>query len=218
MKRLVAFLLLTISFLLLAGSALAQYGQYGQYEGPEPSLSIMVDKMVSKPQADKGGASADYVDNLSPSDPRYTSGQDVFFKIKVKNTSDVKLTNVTVSDILPEFVDFKEGPGEFNKESRVLTIDDAGDFEVDEEKVFFIKVRVVEQDELPENQGLICVVNKAEAFDESVSDEDTAQFCIEKEVLGVTAVPSAGPELGALLLTGQLATLGFGFVLKRKTA
>lgn len=215
MKRLVAFLLLTTSYLLLATGSFAQYGQYGPYGGPEPSLSILIDKMVGKPSVTKGGSiDQDYVDNLSPSDPRFSAEQEVFFKIKVKNTSDVKLKDVTVKDFLPDFVDFKEGPGDFDKDSQTLTID-AGDFEIDEEKLFFIKVKVVEQDELPADQGILCLVNKAQGFDGGVSDEDTAQFCIEKEVLGVTAVPSAGPELGLALLIGQFSTLGVGLLLKR---
>ena len=161
MKKLLAILVALASiFQLLTSNVDAQYGQYGPYGGPEPSLSIMVDKMVGKPVANKGDSNGDYVDNLSPSDPRFVPGQEVFFKIKVKNTSDIKLKSVTVNDVL----------------------------------------------------------NKAEAFDGDVSDEDTAQFCVEKEVMGVTAVPSAGPEQGVALLLGQFSLLGLGILLKRKSS
>ena len=209
MKRFVTILLLIISFLLLGTSATAQYGQYGQ---PEPSLSIMIDKMVTKPNT-----TDDYVDNLSPSDPRFQPGQEIFFKLKVKNTSEAKLNDVTVKDFLPEFVNPIEGKGEFSDESREIAID-AGDLEVDEEKEFVIKVKVLDQDELPADKGLMCLVNKATVSNESVSDEDTAQFCVEKEVLGVTSVPSAGPEMGVALIFGQLSALGLGVFLKRKSA
>ena len=219
MKKIFATLVALASiFQLLTSNVMAQYGQYGPYGGPEPSLSIMIDKMVAKPIATKGGSTdQDYVDNLSPSDPRFLPDQEVFFKIKVKNTSDVKLKDVTVKDFLPDFVEPIEGQGTFNDETREITIP-AGDIEIDEEKVFFIKVKVLAQEELPEDQGLICVVNKAQAFDGGVSDEDTAQFCVEKEVLGVTAVPSAGPEMGILLLTGELVALTAGIFLKRKAS
>lgn len=220
MKKVLAILVaLTIYFLLLNSSVMAQYGQYGPYGGPEPSISILVDKMVGKPSSTKGGppaggSDADYVDNLSPSDPRFSPGQEVIFKIKVKNTSDVKLKDVTVKDFLPDFVEPVEGQGSFDSESREITIP-AGDIEIDEEKVFFIKVKVLAQDALPVDKGLICLVNKAQGFDGGTSDEDTAQFCVEKDVLGVTAVPSAGPELGLALLFGQFSTLGVGLLLKR---
>ena len=215
MKRLIVFLLLTISFFVLAGGSFAQYGEYGE---PEPSLSIIVDKLVGKPVSDKGGSTdADYVDNLSPSDPRFAPGQKVFFKIKVKNTSDEKLKDVTVRDFLPDFVELVEAPGEFNSDERSITIS-AGDLEVDEEKVYFLTMRVLPQEQLPEDSGLFCPVNTVETFNGGVSDEDTAQFCVEKEVLGVSEVPSAGPELGVILLSGQLTALGLGFLLKRKAS
>ena len=217
MKRLIAFLLLTISFLLLATAVSAQYGQYGPYQGPEPSLSIMIDKMVGTPITTKGGTDdVEFVDNLSPSDTRFLPGEEVLFKLKVKNTSEAKLNDVTVVDFLPDFVEPVEGPGTFSDETREITVE-AGYFEVDEEKEFILKVRVLVQDELPEDEALICLVNNSQAFNENVSDEDTSQFCVEKEVLGVTEVPSAGPELGALLLSGQVTMLGLGILLKRKS-
>ena len=123
---------------------------------------------------------------------------------------------MTVVDFLPDFVEPVEGPGTFSDETREITVE-AGDFEVDEEKEFILKVRVLVQDELPEDEALICLVNNSQAFNENVSDEDTSQFCVEKEVLGVTEVPSAGPELGALLLSGQVTMLGLGILLKRKS-
>ena len=214
MKKLLASIIILASiFQLLTSNVMAQYGEYGE---EQPSFSLSIDKMVGKPFETKGGfTDQDYVDNLSPSDPRFSPGQEVFFKIKVKNTSDVKLKDVTVKDFLPDFVEPVEGLGSFDSDSREITIS-AGDIEVDEEKVFFIKAKVLAQDQLPEDKGLICLVNKAQAYDGGASDEDTAQFCIEKEVLGVTAVPSAGPEMGMVLLMGEMALLSAGIYLKRK--
>lgn len=218
MKRLSAFLIATISFLILASTVSAQYGQYGPYGGNEPSLSIVVDKMVGKPTMTKGGQTdADYVDNLSPSDTRFQPGSEVLFKVKVRNTSDSKLTNITVTDMLPEYVEQVAGKGAFNPESREIVIA-AGDFEPDEEKEYIITVKVFAQDKLPADKGLMCLVNKAQAGNDQVSDEDTAQFCVEKEVLGVTSVPSAGPEMGLVLISGQIAALGLGMYLKKKTS
>lgn len=183
----------------------AQYGQYGQ---PSPSYSILVDKMVGKPSLNKGATSYDYVDNLSPSDPRFRPGQEIFFKVKVKNTSNTRLTNVTVKDYLPSYLEPIEGPGSWDASTRIITWN-AGDFEVDEEKVYYIKMQIYPQDKLPADKGLFCLVNKVGAYNQA-SDEDTSQFCIEKEVLGVTKVPSAGPEYGLALLAfnGLVAIVG----------
>ncbi|OGK25674.1 hypothetical protein A2954_04525 [Candidatus Roizmanbacteria bacterium RIFCSPLOWO2_01_FULL_37_12] len=209
MKRLVTNLLLAISFLLTTTFVFAGNGPYGQ---EEPSFSIMVDKLVTKPHS-----TSDFVDNLSPSDERYSPGNDVYFKIKVKNTSDEKLKDVTVRDFLPDFVKLVDSKGSFNSDTDEITVD-AGDLEVDEEKEFVIKVKIVDQDELPSDNGLFCLVNKAQASNDKSSDEDTAQFCVEKKVLGVSSVPSAGPEQGVALILGQLSALGIGVFLKKKTS
>lgn len=219
LANLIALTAISIVFSSVFSSGVsAQYGQYGQYGQPEPSLSIMIDKMVGKPFTTKGGTnSADFVDNLSPSDLRFQPGDEVLFKLKVKNTSDEKLKNVSVTDFLPDFVQFVDGKGGFNADSRELTIA-VGDLEVDEEKEYIVNVKVMNQEQLPADKGLMCLVNKATASNESVSDDDTAQFCIEKDVQGITSVPSAGPEQGIALILGQLSALGLGVFLKRKSS
>lgn len=207
-------LVVTTIYYLLATNSYAQYGQYG---GPGPSLSILIDKMVGKPTSvTKGGTTeVDYVDNLSPSDPRFNPGQEVFFRLKVKNTSNTTLTNVTVKDIVPLYLEPVEGPGTYDANSRAITFD-AGDFTADQEKVYILKMRILAQDQLPADKGLFCLVNKAQAYDGGVSDEDTAQFCVEKQVLAVQKVPSAGPEMGILLFSGEMIALGVGLFLKKR--
>ncbi len=219
MKKLAIFLVLATSYLLLSTSAFAQYGQYGQYGGTTPNLSIVIDKMVGKP-ANKG-TDIEFVDNLSPSDPRFTPNQDVFFRLKVKNTSNVTLTNVQVKDFVPSYIEPVEGPGTYDSNTRTITFG-AGDFKPDEEKTYTLKMRVNVQENLPSDKGLFCIVNKSQASNDKALDEDTAQLCIEKQVQGfvqgVTKVPSAGPELGLAFMAGQLLTLGAGIFLKRKTS
>jgi uncharacterized repeat protein (TIGR01451 family) len=208
MKKLISFLFLL--FLTLHVSTVnAQYGQYG---GETPSYSLLIDKMVAKPGAQKG-ETAQYVDNLSLSDPRFVPGQDVWFKIKVKNTANAALQAVEVKDYVPEYILPIEGPGKWDPQTRTITFN-AGDFAVDEEKTYYLKMRVYSQDQLPSDKGLFCLVNRAVASNNTVSDDDAAQFCIEKQVLGVTQVPTAGPELGLALLAGNLILAGIGIKLK----
>jgi uncharacterized repeat protein (TIGR01451 family) len=208
MKKLISFLFLL--FLTLHVSTVnAQYGQYG---GETPSYSLLIDKMVAKPRAQKG-ETAQYVDNLSLSDPRFVPGQDVWFKIKVKNTANAALQAVEVKDYVPEYILPIEGPGKWDPQTRTITFN-AGDFAVDEEKTYYLKMRVYSQDQLPSDKGLFCLVNRAVASNNTVSDDDAAQFCIEKQVLGVTQVPTAGPELGLALLAGNLILAGIGIKLK----
>lgn len=239
LKKLLAFFLSGILFLL---AVKVTYGQYGQYGGPAPSISVLIDKMVGKSFTSKGGvlvcdSSVEFRDNFSPSDPRFAPEDTVCFKLVVKNTSNVVLQSVTVRDFLPSFVEAVEGPGSFNSGSQIITIA-AGDFGGGEEKTFFVKTKVVPADKLVNENALFCLVNRANAtgvpkadFANNPVDEDTAQFCIEKQLKPTPTptstpapvvtmrvpekVPSAGPEMGVLLLSGNLLALGAGILLKK---
>lgn len=217
MKKLsCVFAALAAIFLLLSSKVDAQYGQYGQ---PTPSQSILIDKMVGRPDSSttKGGlTNVEYVDNLTPSDTRFKPNQDVYFRLKVKNTSNIGQTNVTVRDYFPSYVSPVEGPGSYDDNSRMITFN-AGNFSPDEEKVYFIRVRLVGQNLMPADKGLFCLINRATASNDNVSDEDTSQFCVEKQVTDVVKVPQAGPEMGVLLMGGEMAMLGLGLYLKKKS-
>lgn len=179
--------------------------QYG--DCPSVSKSIMIDKLV-------GRNDTDFVDNFSTSDSRFSPGQELFFRLVVKNTSDVTLQNVELKDFVPEFLSVLEVIGSYDSTSAVMTFN-AGNFEPNEEKTYTLKMKVVDQSELPSDKGLFCEVNKATANGDGVSDEDTSQFCIEKNVEAVTMVPSAGPHLGLALLSIEFAALTAGLVLKK---
>ena len=194
----------------------AQYGQYGGQ--PAPVQTILIDKMVGKPSAPtKGGVvTIQYVDNLTPSDPRFSPGQEVMFKIKVKNTSNVTLNNVTVKDYVPAYIEPVEGPGTFDSTNRVITWD-AGSFAPGEEKTYFIKMQLSSQDKMPANKGLFCLTNKGQVYNGYASDDDSAQFCVEKTVVGVTVAPKAGPEMGLILMGFNAIGIYVGMKLKKKS-
>ncbi len=204
---------LFVTFLLLsfARSANAQYG----YGGGTFTYSILVNKLVGKPINSKGGTTLEYVDNLSSSDPRFQPGQEVMFQVKIKNTSTTNLTNVTFKDFVPSYLEPVEGPGSYDSANRTITLS-AGDFSVDQEKIYYLKMRVVGQDSLPSDKGLFCVVNKAQAYNDQTADDDTAQLCIEKQVKPGVVVPQAGPEMGIVVLSGELTLLGLGILLRKR--
>jgi len=196
-------------------------------QAPEISLN----KEVKHPASDE------YVDNLGVSDPKYSPGQSVTFKLTVKNTSDKSLSNVKVTDTFPQFVDFREGSGSFDSKSRTFnfTIDKLN---ANEAKVFFIGGRVVAKDKLPSDQATVCVVNQAAASVNSKTSQDNSQLCIEKEKIAATTppnqsnppttkgglplyppaqtkkTPETGPEM--LSIIGLAPTGLFGYLLKRK--
>jgi len=183
----------------------------GQYESPCQSYSMIVDKMVQKP------GTSDYVDNLSVSDSRYKPGQTVIFKITIKNTSNVTIGELTAKDYVPSYLTPIEGPGSFDSSTRTVTWN-GGYFGVDEQKTWYLKMNIDSQANLPADQGLFCLVNKAQAWSNDKTDDDSSQFCIEKQVTGTTKVPSAGPEMGLIIFSGELFALGTGIYLKKKAS
>ncbi len=202
-------IILAACFLAFAASVQAQYGYgYGQYStGGGPS--IIIDKAVAMPTSTKG-ADSHFVDNLSPSDPRFAPASKVFFRLRVKNTSDVKLTNVIVKDEFPQYVTPDATAGAFDEASRTLTLN-AGDFAPQEEKEYFISATIASTSKLPQDKNLICLINKARVNTHELVDEDTSQFCVEQHfVQGVSEIPATGPHDAIPLLTlfSLVAALG----------
>ncbi len=214
MKILLKTLTLVVALIVTASTVSAQYGQYGQLA---PVESILIDKQVSKPAVkSKGGTlQYDYVDNLTPSDVRFQPGMEIMFKLRVKNTSAVTLSQVTVTDKVPWYLEPVEGPGAYDANARTISFD-AGSFKPGEEKVYNLKMQWFAQDKLPADRGLMCVSNYTRAYSNNASDDDTAQACVEKQVVNVTQAPKAGPEMGIILVAGQLGMLGLGFKLRKK--
>jgi uncharacterized repeat protein (TIGR01451 family) len=216
MKKLFLFSALTAALLLVSAPVSAQYGQYGQ---PAPSESILVDKQVSKPVTKTKGGTLQYefVDNLTPSDIRFQPGMDIYFKVRVKNTSSITLNNVMVADKVPYYLNAIEGPGTYDASTQTISFN-AGTFAPNEEKVYWFKMQWFAQSQLPADKGLMCATNYVRAYTNNASDDDTAQACVEKQVLAVKTAPKAGPEMNILLVAGQLGLLGFGINLKKKAA
>lgn len=214
MKKLIFVFLFVFWSLFLVSSVKAQ-SCGGQYGSSCYSYAIVVDKMVGMPGTSNDATSYNYVDNLSVSDPRFKPDQIVFFKIKIKNTSTTKIAGMEVRDTVPSYLDPLEGPGSLNSTTREI-IWNAGDFKVDQEKVFYMKMKVLPQANLPADKGLFCVINFVKATSANAYDDDTAQLCIEKQVVAGKTVPSAGPEFGILLLASNILGAGIGIKLRKK--
>lgn len=223
-------ILLTLFVLFFTKAANAQYGQYGS---PPPSGSIVIEKKVSMPFSQtttKGGQtlatdfnSLTYVNNLSPADPHYKPGQEIVFQIRIQNTSSIALNNVVVKDILPPNVAPIAGPGSYDISNNTVTFI-VGTLNPSDQQYFYLDTRIADQNTLPSDKGLFCLINTAQVFSNAEngtnnpSDQSTSQFCIEKQVVGVTHAPSAGPEMGIWLMSGELMTLGMGLYIKIKVA
>ena len=208
MKKYLVLSALVLSLLFVTKDAVAQ-SCGGQYQSPCQSYSMLVDKMVQIP------GTSNYVDNLSVSDPRYKPSEFVMFKVTIKNTSTTTFGGMTAKDYVPAYLTPIEGPGTFDSVNRIITFD-AGAFAVDEQKTYYFKMQINQQNNLPADKGLFCLVNKAQAWSNTTTDDDSSQFCIEKQVATPPKVPSAGPELGLVLIAGEMALAGVGIYLRKK--
>jgi hypothetical protein len=213
-KIMTIFIALVALFLSVAGAV--QPVMAGPYDGPDVRKDILIDKRVGIPHGSNGNISYEYVDNVSTDTYTYQPHEVVFFELRVRNTSNVDLIDVKISDFGPQYFELFENPGVLVDNQQILNLD-AGDFEPNEEKVFVIRGRIFNSDNVP--TGTTCITNRARAGAGSVADEDTAQFCFHKGETRVTkggttpvvtteTIPSTGPEHG-LMIMGLASVLGY---------
>ncbi|OGH23342.1 MAG: hypothetical protein A2958_00250 [Candidatus Levybacteria bacterium RIFCSPLOWO2_01_FULL_38_13] len=183
--------------------------------------NILVNKTVKNPQT---GA---FVDNLNINDPKLLPLSTVTFQITVTNTGSGNLSKITVKDTLPSFVTFVSGPGSFDRNTKVLTFE-VSNLGAGQSQTFTLEAKTVEENKLPQDQGIVCVVNQVLATSDSNQSSDNSQFCIEKPVVApvtkgglkvfpaptVVTTPPTGPEM--LSLIGLIPAGGLGFLLRRK--
>lgn len=146
-----------------------------------------------------------FVDNMGLTDYKFAPGEEITFKLKIKNVGDETFNKVYVKDTLPDYLKLISGDLEFE-------IDDLSPGETEERE---FKARVVSADKFPNDKTIICVVNTAETWSGDESDKDTAQVCLEKKVLGVEILPPTGPENWLIFLSFIILSGLFGIYLIR---
>ena len=213
-------------------TASADYGSspcqpiYGGGDTCATTPQLEINKKVQNPK------STLFVDNLSVSDPRFSASQTVTFKITVKNASTEKLSNLTISDILPNFVDFVSGVGTFDSKTNTLTLK-LDKLESNEVRDFYIQAKVKSNNSLPTDQNVTCIVNQSIIEVSGKKSQDNSQFCIEKSVPApvnpattkgglkvfpptqAQKTPETGPE--AIALFGLIPSAIGGMLLRRKS-
>lgn len=147
-----------------------------------------------------------FVDNitLENSDTRYTfaPGEEVKFKLKIKNTGNAVMNKVTVTDTLPSFLEPVEGNFTF----------DITDLQAGQTVERELKARVVAVNRLANDKSVFCDVNRAEAVSGSLKDMDTAHVCAEKKAPGELPKAGATDTFAVLVSSGVLGAFGFKFL------
>lgn len=195
------------------------------------NINLLLDKKIADPTTvdKKGQSPSNYQDNWGVNAAKYVPGQHVPYQITVTNTGTKTLTDISVKDTLPSYINYVSG-GKFDSKTKIvtITIDKLG---AGDSKNLDIIGQVVSSNELPSDQTTVCdVVNKAVASTDSLSSQDTAELCIQKEAVGggetkgglkvfpapkTKTTPPTGSE--ALALIGLLPGGILGMFLRKKS-
>lgn len=224
-KRLIATTLVTGAFLATAGAAIADGTGYGTsncqviYGGGQvcpTSLQFSIDKKILAPT--KGGS---FVDNLGFNDAKFQPGDQVSFKIILRNTGDKAIDQLTVIDTLPSYLTFNSGPGTVSNNTVTYIIKNLAVGASNEQTIV---VNIGNVDTLPKDQGVMCLTNTVKGDDNNGAiANDSASFCIEKAAMTPKvfttippkSIPNTGPEM--LPLLGLIPAGIAGFTLRRKS-
>lgn len=173
-----------------------------QYGGQQVCVRIgalQVNKEIFDPKNNK------FADNLvGTNDHKFGPGEEVRFRVTVKNTGDAKLETVNVMDTLPKLLTTGDGNPFFQLK----------DLEPGKSEQREIKVKVVASDKFPADKTFLCVVNAVEAVSGDQKDRDTAELCLERKVFP-KELPPTGPEHWLLAGVASLFSLTSGIYLVR---
>ena len=145
----------SLLFLVISTSASADTSCQPIYGGGQTCVqvgNVVINKTVQNPQT------GSFVDNLNINDPKFAPTSSVTFNITVTNTGSSTINKITAKDTLPSFVNFISGPGSFDSNTKVLTFD-VGNLAAGESRTFTVAAKIVDQGQLPSDQGITCVVN-----------------------------------------------------------
>lgn len=206
---LVSIVLLSSAF--FAGDASAcSYGSYG--ETCTLPVNLTVNKEVKNPITNV------FVENLGSTDPTFSPGSTVTFKLTIKNSSGETFTPVEVVDQFPDYLTYVgstvQGTYDAGKRRLVMKLENliAG-----ESRDIEVTAKVADRSAFASDRDFFCVSNysKVTASARPDGDDDTAELCITTRVSGAINLPVAGFNDFATLVP-FLSLGGIGIVLLKK--
>lgn len=181
-----------ISTALFAASLFAASSAFAQNYGTSSTPNdLNVNKKVRSPLPP-----FNFVENLNETDLNYAPGQEVVFQLEITNSGNVIFEEVNVKDTLPaNIVDARVAPelkGSFSKPILFFSLKDLHEGET---RIVQVTAKIADNAKLtPDDKSLICETNYVEVTSEGRKDDDSARYCIRKDVKPVTTLPKAGVE------------------------
>ena len=180
-----------------------------QYGGSTTCTSntVTINKKVLNPITNT------YVENMSSTDTAFTAGaSEVLYSITVTNNSNQTISNVKVSDTLPDPLSFESGPGTYSGKTLTYIIDS---IKSGQSRTDYVLTRVNTS-----QTAFFCVRNTATVSltVKANVDTDQAQICVTTSASGITALPVAGFNDLVLMIPFAVTGLaGLGLLKKRKS-
>lgn len=208
------------SFVLFASSLFAKpiaagcTGAYGT-DCTYPA-DLLINKKVKNPITNG------FVENLGSTDPTYSPGATVTFKLSVTNNSGETFNPVEVVDQFPEYLTYLgssvQGTYDVGKRRLVMKLENliAG-----ETREIEVTAKVAERSAFAKEESFFCTSNyaKATAVARPDGDDDRAEFCLTTNVGGAATLPVAGfNDLLTLLPFLSLGGIGIAVLKKSHTA
>ena len=190
---------------------------YGGGERCWGTGEILIDKTVKNPDTGL------FVDNLWVDDPRFHPGDQITYRLEIKNTGQGNISQIKILDNLPSYLDFvsltdKDGNGyasDWNATTRELRFSFSG-LAASELRTFYLYARVFAKESLPEAGISKCLINYVSIDADGKTDSDQSGICFEKKVLGIKYLPPTGVEDLWVAVAGLLVTTIFGAKLALK--
>lgn len=210
MKKLFSFLFIISVFCFLSSvfAASAFADSYGSYGGGVP-IDLVINKLVKNPISNV------YVENLGSTDPTFSPGATVTFRLVIKNGSGETMDPVTVIDNLPSYLTFVSAtiPATSNKGGNSVTFT-LSNMIAGESRTIEFTAKVAPKSSFPADRSLFCVSNfsKVTAPTRLNGDEDTAELCL---ATGQGKLPVAGVN-DVFALIPFLSLGGIGLALLKK--
>lgn len=182
-----------------------------QYVGAttvQPARQVLIDKKILFPKNNQ------FVDNLNIEQHTFLPNQEITFRVSVTNVIQSDLKDLQISDKLPDVVNFVSTSfGNFDASSKTINLK-IDSLKVGESKSVEIKTKVKPEKELSGN--VTCQTNLARVTVNNLVDEDTATFCVSKQVLGTTTeMPKTGPAQTLPMLILSALFLAIGLMMRR---
>ena len=219
MKKIISYLLIVTGFFLFftnLASAKECHTVYGGGEVCETG-DLSLNKQVFNPEANQ------YWDNIDAGDYTFAPGEEVKFKLRVKNISDIKVDSVRINDDFDRLDDYmiyvSSDKGDYRAEATDNKIKfGLGGLDPDESVTVYFVARFKAESELP--VGTTCITNAAHAYSHSddVSDSDYATFCVKADhgKIITKSTPATGFDLSTILALEALAFVGLGALALKK--